>query len=104
MQDFGAGIGLSRSAVSHMENGARSVSAICNAFNANEEWLKTGVGKMALPSGKGLDYAEYCKKKYNVDGFSQKLILRHMETPFNERQKTNGAVKAILTLFSKGKS
>ena len=51
MEEFGARIGLTKSAVSFIEsgrNGARdqTVFAICREFGINEHWLRTGEGEM----------------------------------------------------------
>ena len=51
MEEFGARIGLTKSAVSFIEsgrNGARdqTVFAICREFGVNEHWLRTGDGEM----------------------------------------------------------
>ena len=51
MEEFGARIGLTKSAVSFIEsgrNGARdqTVFAICREFSVNEHWLRTGEGEM----------------------------------------------------------
>lgn len=51
MEEFGARIGLTKSAVSFIEsgrNGARdqTVFAICREFGVSEAWLRTGEGEM----------------------------------------------------------
>ena len=51
MEEFGARIGLTKSAVSFIEsgrNGARdqTVFAICREFGVNEHWRRTGEGEM----------------------------------------------------------
>lgn len=51
MEEFGARIGLTKSAVNFIEsgrNGARdqTVFAICREFRVNEHWLRTGEGEM----------------------------------------------------------
>ena len=51
MEEFGARIGLTKSAVSFIEsgrNGARdqTVFAICREFGVSEHWLRTGEGEM----------------------------------------------------------
>lgn len=51
MDEFGARIGLTKSAISFIEsgrNGARdqTIFAICREFGVNERWLRTGEGEM----------------------------------------------------------
>ncbi|MBR1391045.1 MAG: helix-turn-helix transcriptional regulator [Lachnospiraceae bacterium] len=50
LKDFGDRIGVSHSAISNIENGARGVTgqmltSICREFGVREEWLRTGEGE-----------------------------------------------------------
>lgn len=50
LEAFGSRIGVTRSAISNIENGRREptnqlVSSICREFHVNEEWLRTGLGE-----------------------------------------------------------
>lgn len=50
-EKFGAKIGLLRNAISRIETGKNGVSeqnimAICREYHVNEQWLRTGEGKM----------------------------------------------------------
>lgn len=49
--EFGRHLGVSGAAISRLENGDRSITeqsikAVCREFNVNENWLRTGEGKM----------------------------------------------------------
>lgn len=51
MEDFGAVIGMGKSAVSRIENGVngttdQTIRSICREFGVNEHWLRTGEGEM----------------------------------------------------------
>lgn len=51
MEDFGAVIGMGKSAVSRIENGVngttdQTIRSICREFGVNEQWLRTGDGEM----------------------------------------------------------
>lgn len=51
MEKFGERIGVTRTAISNIESGNRGVTdqmfkSICREFNVNEEYLRTGEGKM----------------------------------------------------------
>lgn len=51
MEDFGATIGMGKSAVSRIENGVngttdQTIRSICREFGVNEHWLRTGEGEM----------------------------------------------------------
>lgn len=48
---LGARVGVTRGAISRLENGTNSVTAsmvlaVCREFNVNEEWLRNGAGEM----------------------------------------------------------
>ena len=51
MEKFGEKLGVTKVAISLIENGSRSLTtqmlrAISNIYNVNEEWLRTGKGEM----------------------------------------------------------
>lgn len=53
-QEFGSKIGLSNTSIGNIENGVinltdRNISLICQTYNANENWLRTGEGQMFNP-------------------------------------------------------
>lgn len=50
-EKFGARVGVTRSAISRIENGVVNVTeqmqkSICREFNVSEEWLRHGTGEM----------------------------------------------------------
>lgn len=50
-EKFGEELGLSRNYISLVENGQRNLSeqsfkVLCSLYNVNEDWLRTGEGKM----------------------------------------------------------
>lgn len=50
-EKFGSRVGVTRSAISRIENGVvnvteQMVKSICREFNVNEEWLRSGTGNM----------------------------------------------------------
>lgn len=50
-EKFGARVGVTRSAISRIENGTVNVTSqmvvsICREFNVREEWLRDGTGEM----------------------------------------------------------
>lgn len=56
-KEFAQKIGLKQNAISYMEkSGAtvteQNVKAICSQFSVNEQWLRTGCGKMFLENEK----------------------------------------------------
>lgn len=50
-EDLGQRVGVTRGAISRIENGSNNVTpamilAICREFGVNEKWLRTGTGSM----------------------------------------------------------
>lgn len=63
-QDFADKLGTSRGNIAGYETGRRSpsdavVSLICNKFNVNEEWLRSGSGEMFKERLPGDEVAAY---------------------------------------------
>lgn len=51
LEEFGKRLGVTRAAISNIENGNRNVTeqmivSICREFDVDENWLRTGEGKM----------------------------------------------------------
>lgn len=49
MEEFGAKLGVTKTTISRWEKGERAISEqtvklLCNEFNVNEDWLRTGTG------------------------------------------------------------
>ena len=56
LEQFGARIGIGKSAISDIENGRRPLTkqnrlSICREFNIREEWLRDGDGNMTAENG-----------------------------------------------------
>lgn len=56
-EKFGSRLGVTRSAISRIENGIVNVTeqmqkSICREFNVNEEWLRHGTGEMFIEMDK----------------------------------------------------
>lgn len=57
LEEFGKRLGVTKSAMSNIENGNRNVTeqiflSICREFNVNENWLRTGCGEMFIQMSK----------------------------------------------------
>ena len=62
--DFAKSISVSRSAICKMESGENSpseqtISLICDKYNVNEKWLRTGEGEMFTPKTEDEELSEF---------------------------------------------
>lgn len=51
LEEFGKKLGVTKTAISRLENGERNMTeqmiiSICREFNVSEDWLRTGEGEM----------------------------------------------------------
>lgn len=98
MQEFGKNLGVSKSAISNIENGYNSltdqmISSICNAYNVNEEWLRNGTGEMFVESSDSL--IEKIVSKFPLDKLSQTILRTYIELEPKEREVFNHVMKVI---------
>ncbi len=89
MDKFGARVGVSKSAISNIENGNRNVTDqmfkfITSEFNVNEDWLKTGNGKMFVETKE--DYIADLSKRYNLDELDIKIVESYLALDDDSRQ------------------
>lgn len=64
LEAFGSRIGVTRSAISNIENGRREptnqlIFSICREFHVSEEWLRTGEGEMFPTMTRAQEIASY---------------------------------------------
>ena len=98
MQEFGKNLGVSKSAISNIENGYNSltdqmISSICNAYNVNEEWLRNGSGEMFVESSDSL--IEKIVSEFPLDKLSQTILRTYIELEPKEREVFNHVMKII---------
>lgn len=85
---FGERIGLTRMAISNMENGRYGITeanllSICREFNVNEDWLRTGEGDM-FKKTKSTFLADL-KQQYSLSDSDVRIIERYLELPPHQR-------------------
>ena len=79
--DFAKKINVTRSAISNYEKGTRNImnrviADICREFNINEEWLRTGNGKMFKSRTREQEIGAFVNEvmELNDDSFEKKLV------------------------------
>lgn len=79
--DFAQKLSISRSAVCKMESGEnypseQTIKLMCSEFSVNEEWLRTGNGKMFKSRTREQEIGAFVNEvmELNDDSFQKKLI------------------------------
>lgn len=83
LEKFGERVGMKKSGLSQVENGSNSVSnqlfsAIVREFNVNEQWLRTGEGKMFSGPGEDDVFLLAVKKASELDDVLSKSVFCHL--------------------------
>lgn len=103
MVAFGNKIKMTNSNISKMEKGLRavtdrSITLICNEFNVNEDWLRTGEGEMFVQSNTfSLDEKA---KQHNLTELEIDIMRGYMELPTDTRNNLMGLLGAIYNKHS----
>ena len=81
MEEFGKRLGVTKSAISKMENGSYSVTdqmvlSICREFNVSRSWLLDGVGKMLIDISRDTEIADFVGRTFSSesDTFQKRLL------------------------------
>lgn len=88
--EFSKVLGLSRSGVTAIETGQRSVTekhlimlSNWDEYNVNIDWLRTGKGDMFLPDE--TDTLELIRKEYGLTDTQFKFVANFLRLPENEK-------------------
>lgn len=96
--EFGEKLNLGKSLISLAESGKRNytdrvLSDICDKFNVNSDWLRTGEGEPyneTIPA-----IMKLLKAEYNLDELDVKIIEKYLELSPIERQVFKDYIKKI---------
>lgn len=96
--EFGEKLNLGKSLISLAESGKRNytdrvLSDICDKFNVNPDWLRTGEGEPyneTIPA-----IMKLLKAEYNLDELDVKIIEKYLELSPIERQVFKDYIKKI---------
>ena len=90
-QDFADKLGLKRNTIATYEIGKavpsdRVVSDLCNKYNVNEEWLRTGEGEMFVALNRTQQIAQLTADlfKGEKDSFKERMLLALAKLDENE--------------------
>ena len=97
-EKFGKRLGVSKVAVSKIENKVNSLSdqmrrSICREFRINEEWLLSGTGEMhILPE---TDFITSISTEYGLDALETTILLEYVKLTPQSKQMFKAYLKSI---------
>lgn len=96
--EFGNKVGLKQNTVGQIENAQRGVTdrtilLLCQTFNANEIWLRTGEGKMFNSSED--DALASIAAKYGSDELDKRIIEVFLTLPPEQRKVFSSFAKEL---------
>lgn len=101
-EEFGKRIGVGRSSISKLESGENNPSdqtilLICNTFNVNEDWLRTGEGEMFKPLSRSETIAKFAGElmKDEDDSFRRQLVEALAQLDEKEWEVLAGIAKKL---------
>lgn len=79
LEKFGERLGVTKVAISNIENGNRSLTdqmqkSICREFNISEEWLRDGTGDMFVDLSRDLQLARFFGEVQIGEGFKKRFV------------------------------
>lgn len=95
-EKFGERLGVSKVAVSKIENKVNSLSdqmrkSICREFRINEEWLLSGTGEMHVSSG--ADLITRFSTEYGLDSLETTILLEYVKLSPQSKQMFKAYLK-----------
>jgi transcriptional regulator with XRE-family HTH domain len=97
-KEFADRIGFAQTSYSQIENGVRNVTEriiklVCQEFNVNEEWLRTGTGEIFKTEG---EFIELIASSLDVlDETDKKIISEYIKLSSNHREIIKGFIKKM---------
>lgn len=98
MEKFASRIGITRSAISKMENGTSGISeqtilSICREFRVNYFWLTEGEGEMF--TGTPQTVVDEIAEDYKLDDRDKRIIEKYLELSPEKREVIKEYLKSI---------
>lgn len=98
MEEFGSRLGVTRTAISNIENGHRNVTeqmfkSICREFNVSYAWLKDGLGEMFTNIPETI--LDELIDEYNLDFLDKQIIKKYLQLSNDERDIIKKYIKSL---------
>lgn len=97
-KDFSKRINVGYSTLAMLETGQRTIkdihiSQVCNEFNVNENWLRTGIGEMFIENEQTI--LSDLSKEYHLDQLDVKIVQGYLALNQEQRQAIKQFVVAL---------
>ena len=98
-EKFGEVLGLSKVAISDIENGKtsltqRNIRSICREFNVSYAWLIDGVGEMYENVAE--EVLRQAKMKYDLDELDVLILEKYIQLPADKRKTVKDYIMSIV--------
>ncbi|HEX9058582.1 MAG TPA: helix-turn-helix transcriptional regulator [Clostridia bacterium] len=99
--EFSKRIGITQPSLSDIEKGktanidARTIKILCQEFNVNEEWIRTGQGEMFKTEGEFLEL--FASKLDDLDELDRKIISEYIRLSPEQRIVIKDFIKKMNT-------
>lgn len=89
LQAFAEPLGITKGALSNIEKGRNKVTdqlikSICNIYNVNENWLRTGEGSMFNRTKE--TFLSEMQKQYSLSDFQVEIVKSYLELSDRDRE------------------
>ena len=98
-EKFGSKLGLSKVAISDIENGKtglteRNAKSICRTFNVDYFWLTEGVGEMFIKIKKESPL-DMLSEDYDINEVDKLVILKYLQLSKEDRKSINNFILGV---------
>lgn len=99
MEEFGKRLGVTRTAISNIENGHRNLTeqmakSICREFNVDYFWLTEGIGDEMFIE-KTTDPIKLVAKEYGLTDLEAEIVIEFMKLTPNEREMMINIIRKL---------
>ena len=105
LEEFGSRLGVSKNAISNIENGRRNLTdqmckAICREFSVSEEWLRNGIGgDDVIFENSPEDAAALFAKENHLEDIERILIKEYLRLDSKSKEVFRAYLRNVVSEF-----
>lgn len=105
LEEFGSRLGVSKNAISNIENGRRNLTdqmckAICREFSVSEEWLRNGIGgDDVIFESSPEDAAALFAKENHLEDIERILIKEYLKLNDKSKEVFRAYLRNVVSEF-----